>query len=203
MTKIILIFVITTSLFSYGQKDSLRKIYVSNYLELEMFEGKHTYVIDTIIKINSISIYCVTPFTSEFSFCIFFDKNDSIVELKDFPSTMNRIPYDFMYQGNGYFSVKWMGSGTTSISIGYYIIKISRESISVVYKDMVYFFDKENGSSYFNSFKLFIKNKEVFIEKTFDDCTDLLTIMKKYHLKLEFEIKKESYIEEYYLEDFR
>ncbi|MFK7774940.1 MAG: hypothetical protein AB8F94_22565 [Saprospiraceae bacterium] len=84
MKKLIVILFLFGSINnSISQVDSNEMNLISKDLDLEMFEGKYTFYVDTLVRKKGISFYGITPFTSGFSFC-FFIKNDSILEVKKF-----------------------------------------------------------------------------------------------------------------------
>lgn len=191
---------------STAQVDSNEMNLISEDLDLEMFEGKYTFYVDTLVRKNGISFYGITPFTSGFSFC-FFIKNNSILEVKKFPSGMSKMPYQFDFflskNKNLFLKTYWYGDGTTSSSFVFYLLEVKEEAIDVIFSDIIFLQNKfENKEGNYNSFSISETMNNIIIQKKVNDPKQFINI--NIDLDLNFpipNIRKDISIKETFLKN--
>ena len=189
MIRVVLMLVIIMGLScpAFSQTDSVKLNLIAEDLELEKYDNKHTFYVDTVVNLGGYSFYGTTPFVSSYSFCTVF-KNDSIVANNFFPGDMNRMPYSFKLYSNGdrdYLSTYWYGDGTTSSSVNIYLFEVRFNSINLVYDDVIYYEDKStNKVSQVNSYTIFSDGNELIIRKFYNDQRDVEFLNNRFELPL-------------------
>jgi len=181
--------------YSYSQIDSKKMDLIGKYLNLEKFEDKNTFYIDEVVKLNEYSFYSVTPFTSSYSFCVIF-KNNTIIEVENFPNSMNRIPYQFKsyYSEDGsiYITTYWYSDSVSSSSIVYYILKLNDE-LKVVFNDYLYLNIKDEKNEKVNDFLISTTDRcEFLLTKTINGVNKLNSLIDKFDLAIDY-VKKRKH----------